>query len=278
MPQWLLSTSMFSDRADGLFHAALPRADAVGAAEDRGGRHRRCFRERPAEPAILFVGAAAARHLIDAPGVGCLRIAGERTAKRDHRAHAVRHHLGELTRIEAAKAPSDQADLAPMVVAELMHQIDHRVLHAFAQAEIAALPPAADGIAAVLQEAAQRPRRGVGRDQARQAPAPDGRRPSARDSAAAMRRETRRTHGWPALQKHQGSGRRAQRLGSGGHRISSPGGASSGRLNRSIWKRGLVINRSAMQQSLNQAMTLIPSFKRVSSRWDNSCPHLKRPQ
>jgi hypothetical protein len=32
------------------------------------------------------------------------------------------------------------------------------------------------------------------------------------------------------FQKHQGSGRRAQRLGSGGHRISSPGGASSGRL------------------------------------------------
>src|SRR5882757_1955944 len=35
-----------------LFHAALPRADAVGAAENRGGRHRRRARKRSAEPAI----------------------------------------------------------------------------------------------------------------------------------------------------------------------------------------------------------------------------------
>ena len=75
MPQWLLSTSMLSEVADGLFHAALPGADAVGAAEDRGGRHRRRLRQRAAETVVLFVGAAAARHLVDAPGVGRLRAA-----------------------------------------------------------------------------------------------------------------------------------------------------------------------------------------------------------
>src|SRR5437764_14175227 len=64
-----------------LFHAALPRADAVGAAEDRGGRHWRCCRNRSAEPQILFIGAAAARHLIDAPGVGGLRMGRKRTCK-----------------------------------------------------------------------------------------------------------------------------------------------------------------------------------------------------
>jgi hypothetical protein len=35
----------------------------------------------------------------------------------------------------------------------------------------------------------------------------------------------------PAFQKHQGSGRRTHRLCSGGHRISSHGDTSNGRLN-----------------------------------------------
>src|SRR5690349_2192317 len=50
-----------------LFHAALPGADAVGAAEDRGGWHGRRFRKRSAEPLVLFVGAAPACHLVNAP-------------------------------------------------------------------------------------------------------------------------------------------------------------------------------------------------------------------
>ena len=119
----------------------------------------------PPKCVIFLLGAAAAGHLVDPPGVGGLRAARERTAERDHRAHAIRHHLGELARIETAEAPADQADLAAVGVVELLHQIDHRMLHAIAQAEIAALAPAADGIAPVLQEAAQRPRRGIRGDQ-----------------------------------------------------------------------------------------------------------------
>src|SRR5258707_10894811 len=86
------------------FHAAPPSADAIGAAEDRGGRHRRCRRNRSAEPRILVVGAAAARHLVDAPGGGCLRIAPEPTSKRDYRTHAIRHHPFHLARVDAAPA------------------------------------------------------------------------------------------------------------------------------------------------------------------------------
>src|SRR5258707_454019 len=151
-----------------LFHAALPREDAVGGAEARRGRHRGRCRNRSAEPRILFVGAAAARHLIDPPGIGRLRIACKRAAERDHRAHAIGHHLGELARVDTAQAPADQADLAPMRVGQLMHQIDHRMLHAVARPEVAALTPAARRIAAALQEAAQRTGRRVRSDQARQ--------------------------------------------------------------------------------------------------------------
>src|SRR4030081_4152813 len=50
-----------------LFHAALPRADAVSAAEDRRRRYRRRARKRPAEPRILFIGAAGGPPLIKPP-------------------------------------------------------------------------------------------------------------------------------------------------------------------------------------------------------------------
>src|SRR5581483_1516560 len=60
-----------------LFHANLPGTDSVGAAEDRGGRHRRWFRQRPAETKVLFAGTVAAHHFIDAPGVGRPRMAAE---------------------------------------------------------------------------------------------------------------------------------------------------------------------------------------------------------
>ena len=84
---------------------------------------------------MIFFGAAAACHFINTPGVGRLRMTGERTAKRNHRTHPIGHHLGELPRIETAKAPTDQADLASMRVGKFAHEIDHRALHAIAQAD-----------------------------------------------------------------------------------------------------------------------------------------------
>ena len=55
-----------------------------------------------------------------------------------------------------------------MGVVQFVDEIDHRVLHAIAQTEIAAQPPAADGIAARFQERAQRPRRDIRSHEARQ--------------------------------------------------------------------------------------------------------------
>src|SRR6478609_7332186 len=142
-----------------LLHAALPGADTVGAAEDRCGRHRRRDGEIATELRIDLVGLPPARPFIDAPGIGRMRVAGKGAAQRDHLAYAVGHHLRELARIETAEAPADQADLAAMLVAELLNQIHHRVLHALAQAVIATLAPAAHRIALARQKGAQRARR-----------------------------------------------------------------------------------------------------------------------
>src|SRR5258705_2706840 len=51
----------------GLLHAALPSADAVGTAEDRGGRHRRGAPQRSTGTPVFFVGAATARPLLNTP-------------------------------------------------------------------------------------------------------------------------------------------------------------------------------------------------------------------
>ena len=170
---------------------------------------------------ILLVGPAAARHFIDAPGVGRLWTAGERAAQRNHEAHAIRHHLGELACVNATKAPADQADLAPVRVIEFMHQIQHRALHALAQAEIAALAPAANGIAVITQKAAQRTGRAVRCDKPGQ---------HQHRVTIALRRQAEQRQcadkcaklvDRPSFQKHQGSGRRAQRLGGSGHCLSS---------------------------------------------------------
>src|SRR5262249_9176342 len=93
------------------FLAALPGANAIGAAEDSGSRHRRGRREGAAEARIFTVGGAAAGQLIDAPGVGRPWRTRERAAKRNHAAHTMGHHLGELARIEASEAPADERDL-----------------------------------------------------------------------------------------------------------------------------------------------------------------------
>jgi hypothetical protein len=66
-----------------------------------------------------------------------------------------------------------------------------------------------------------------------------------------------------SFQKHQGSGRRAQGLGSSGHRISFLAGLK--RAASLINLNGRTsYNHTATQQPLDQAKMLIPSFKRVT--------------
>src|ERR1700716_1901412 len=107
MPQWLLSTSMLSEVAVAFSmqpcQAQTPSVRLKIAVVGTGGvpdsappkreSSSSARRRRAAETRILFVGAAAARHLVDAPGVGRLRPGGERAAERNHAAHAIRHHL-----------------------------------------------------------------------------------------------------------------------------------------------------------------------------------------
>src|SRR5216683_5664619 len=140
-----------------LVDAGLPGADAVGAAEDRGGRHRRRLAERPGDVLVAVVDPLAGGELVDLPGVGRLGATGERAAQADHAAHLVGQALGELARIDAAQAPADQAELAAaMAVVEFFDPLQHVGLDAGAQAEIPALLPAMHSIAMSLKETTER--------------------------------------------------------------------------------------------------------------------------
>jgi len=98
----------------------------------------------------------ARSEFVDFPGVGCLGAAGERTAQADHASHLVGQALGELARIDAAQTPADQAELAPAVaLVEFLEPLQHVVLDARPQSEVAALPPAMHRVALRLEEAAQ---------------------------------------------------------------------------------------------------------------------------
>src|SRR4029450_7580837 len=110
------------------------------------------------------------------------------------------------------------------------------VLHARTKAEVAALAPAADGIAARAQECAQRARGNVRRDepgqhQHRMSVAVRGKakqRQRAEEGAEFRERSP--------FQEHKSPGRRAKRLCSNGHRISCSGGPLTSRQ-PAIWAR-----------------------------------------
>src|ERR1700730_2788822 len=150
-----------------LVETGLPRADAVAAAEDRGGRHGRRLDQRIEQ--FLIVDLAARHHLVGAPGVGRFRRTGKWAAEADHAAHLVGRELGELARIEATQAPADEADLAPIVALEQFVDAGHHVaLEAAAQAVVAALFPAVRAVAVRIEEAAQGPRARIVGQKARQ--------------------------------------------------------------------------------------------------------------
>src|SRR5208337_927111 len=74
--------------------AAPPSHDAVGRAEDRCCRRREIGPERHVK--IVSVDAMAADELVDPPGVGFARMAGEWRAERYDEAHHLGRELGEL--------------------------------------------------------------------------------------------------------------------------------------------------------------------------------------
>ena len=97
----------------------------------------------------------AADHLVEAPGVGGARVAGERRAQRDHATRELGHFLGHLACVQAAQAPADQADLFSVPVGGAAHQLAAGIDHAVARAEIEALLPGVGAVAQRLEQATQ---------------------------------------------------------------------------------------------------------------------------
>ena len=102
---------------------------------------------------------------------------------------------------------------------KLAYEVEHAVLHAIAQAEIATLPPALHGIAAAFQEGAQRPRRDIRRHKSGQH---EHRVTIAFWRQAQQRQRAKKRAEFvkgPSFEKHQGFGRRLQRLRGRGHQV-----------------------------------------------------------
>src|SRR5271166_5365679 len=76
-----------------------------------------------------------AGELVQAPGVGVARMAGERGSEGDDETDELRRELGEFARVEPAEAPPDQANLAPIRGIEFAQLVVGAVHHPFAKAE-----------------------------------------------------------------------------------------------------------------------------------------------
>src|SRR5258705_2195477 len=136
-----------------LLHAARPRDDAVGAAEDRRGRNRRRLAHAGELPRI--VERMAARELVHAPRIVGARVPGEGRAHGDHGAHILGNELRDLARVYAAQAPADEAHLAPRGAPHFAHVIEAALEDAGARAEVEAQLPAVGPVAAGGEESAQ---------------------------------------------------------------------------------------------------------------------------
>src|SRR5262249_61141579 len=81
----------------------------------------------------------------------------ERTAQTYQASHLVGYNLGELTGIEAAQAPADEAQSASAVALEqLLDTRQHVALEVGAQTEVAPLLPAMRVVAARIEEVPER--------------------------------------------------------------------------------------------------------------------------
>src|SRR5688572_3771927 len=138
----------------GLLQAALPRDDAVATAEYRRRGYGRSLAH--ARHRDVVVEAVAAHHLVEAPCVVGLGMAGEGAPERDHAAHVLGRDLGDLARIHASEAPADEAHLAPARLPQPTHVLEASLQHTLARAEVEAQVPAVRVVAAVHEEGAQR--------------------------------------------------------------------------------------------------------------------------
>ncbi len=123
----------------GFLHAAAPRDHAVGAAEDRAGGHWR--RRLHVLHALGVLRTLAAHAFVDAPCIGGPGSARKRRTQRDDVTHQLRMGRRQQARVDAAQAPSEQADLATFARMERRQPFDHAVLDARARPKVAAQSP-----------------------------------------------------------------------------------------------------------------------------------------
>src|SRR6266481_2068248 len=146
-----------------VLEAAPPRDHAVAAAVERAGGHgeRRVERRARRRPGLAPPSRVEAR---DARDGGRAEWARER----DHLAHFGGKAARQLAGIDAAQAPADEAQLLPVPRAQRDEASPEPGDGARVRPEVPPEPPAVDVVAAIAEEATQRPGRAVVREPARQ--------------------------------------------------------------------------------------------------------------
>lgn len=146
--------------------AAAPGYNAVGRTPDRRRRHgRRCAQ---ASVKIVRIDAMPAGELVQAPRIRLARMAGERRTKRDDEPHQFGRKLCELARIEPAKTPADETDLAPARDEDVAKRVVGPIDNTLAQSEVQSLTPSEGREPAHSQEAPHERGGGVARCETRQ--------------------------------------------------------------------------------------------------------------
>src|SRR5213595_3753193 len=146
-----------------VLEAAPPRDHAVAAAVERAGGHgeRRVERGARRGPGLAPPPGVEAR---DARGGGRAEWARER----DHLAHVGGKAARQLAGVDAAQAPANEAQLLLVPRAQRDEAPPEPGDGARVRPEVPPEPPAVDVVAAIAEEAAQRPGRAVVREPARQ--------------------------------------------------------------------------------------------------------------
>src|SRR5690349_12404310 len=134
--------------------AALPGDDAVGLAVEGGGRDRQRGAEVIEGDARLAWSRAEAE-AGEAGDVRRQRIA-ERARERDDLADVVGMGAGELSRVDAAEAPADQAHPAAVPCMQRTQARDEALDDGVARADVPSESPRVGVVAAVAEEPAER--------------------------------------------------------------------------------------------------------------------------
>src|ERR1700674_4258285 len=149
------------------FPASSPRCNPVGLGENRGGRNRRRGMKTIQAPAEA--GRDVSPHQKpNHPGVEAAWLATKRAREGNHTSNGLGHQLGELSRIDAAQAPTHQTDPAVIALIEFRQALHQLLAPAVCQPEISSKLPSVGLVAERSDVATQDPRGDVTGRKARQ--------------------------------------------------------------------------------------------------------------